>query len=100
MKDVNLERNTALVFAEDQSSTRGWWDRGGGGVSDGCPLMWEAAISTVGRVSRGHIEEIRLAADHTGRALQSSTQIDETRRPLARNLHAISLPCAHSRVCI
>lgn len=67
---------------------------GRGSVSDECPLMWGAAISAIARVSRGHIKEIRLAADHTGKVLQSSTQIDETRRLLSHNLCAINLPCA------
>lgn len=62
-------------------------------MSDECPLLWGAAISAIARVSRGHIKAIRLAADHTGKAPQSSTQIDETRRPLSHNLCAINLPC-------
>lgn len=62
-------------------------------VSDECPQMWGAAISAIAWVSRGHIKEIRLAANHTGKAPQSSTQIDETRRPLSHNLCAINLPC-------
>lgn len=40
--------------------------------------MWEAAISTVCWVRRGHVKEIRLALDYTADALQSSVQADET----------------------
>lgn len=78
-----------LVFEEDPSSVREWWAQG----NDEYPLEWGAALSAAGWVSRGHIKEIRLAADHIGKALQSSTQIDETRQPLTHNLHAINLPC-------
>lgn len=57
---------------------------GRGSVSE-YPLMWGAAISAFTWVSRGHINEMRLAADHTGKMLQSSTQIDKAHWPLAHN---------------
>lgn len=67
---------------------------------DEYPLMCGAAIGAFTRVSRGHIKEMRLAADPTGKALQSSTQIDKTCWPFAHDLHAINLPRTHSWVCI
>lgn len=56
-----------------------------GSVSDEYPLMWGVAISAFTWVSRGHANEMRLAADHAGKMLQSSTQIDTTHQPFAHN---------------
>ena len=48
-----------------------------GKESDEYPPIWKAATSAV---TRGHIKEIRLAADYKGKALQSLIQTDKTKQ--------------------
>ena len=62
--------------------------------------MWEAAISAVGQVSRGHIKEIRLAADHVGKALQLSVYRLTRHANVSHIIFLLLISLAHTHSCV